>query len=210
MWGLNERAPELAPAGIQVIEGGSVRYAAEGLDAPNDCCFGPDGRLYFTDPRGPAGAGDWKPGRVYAMEPDGEPQLIAEGPRFTNGIGFGLDPSVLYVAETLGQRILAYPLRDGALGDPREFCRTDPGFPDGFCFDERGYLHIAATMASEVQVIDLEGRIVERLSCGEGGLVTNCCFGGTDGKTLFATESQGERVFAFELDVAGLPLYPFR
>ena len=40
-------------AGIQRVTGDTVELiATEGLESPNDLCFGPDGRLYFTDPRG--------------------------------------------------------------------------------------------------------------------------------------------------------------
>ena len=71
IYGMGDRSPNQAPPGIQAIAGGAVRYLAQGLDAPNDCCFGPDGRLYFTDPRGPAQPSSLRPGRVYAMPVDG-------------------------------------------------------------------------------------------------------------------------------------------
>jgi gluconolactonase len=207
---VGDNSPDPIGAGVQIVEGESVRYLAEGLDAPNDLCFGPGGRLYFTDPRGGPTPADLKPGRVYALTLDGQLELLVEGPRFTNGIGFGLDATELYVAETFGQRVLVYPFRDGALGEPREFCRTDPGFPDGFCFDEAGRLYLAATVGHEIQVFDRDGTRVDRLPCGEGSMPTNCCFGGADGRTLFVTDSAGERVLAFDLDAAGLPLFPFR
>ncbi len=206
----SERSPNPAPPGIQVIEHGSVRYLVDGLGAPNDCCFGPDGRLYFTDPRGWAVPENLPPGRVYAMELDGPPELLVEGPAFTNGIAFGPDPTQLYVAETFGRRVLVYAVRDGRLDEAREFCRTDLGFPDGMCFDEQGRLYVASTTAEEVQVFDRDGACIERLACGTGSLVTNCSFGGADGRTLFVTDSRGGRVLAFDLPVAGLPLYPFR
>lgn len=210
IYGMGDRSPSPATPGIQVIVGDTVRYLAEDLDAPNDCCFGPDGRLYFTDPRGPADASNQRPGRVYAMHVDGAPQLLAEGPAFANGIAFGPEASQLYVAETFRQRVLVYPVQGDGLGEPREFCRTEPGFPDGMCFDEWSHLYVAATTAGEVQVFDVDGRCVDRLSCGEGSMLTNCCFGGSEGRTLFVTDSRGERVLAFDLDVAGLPLFPFR
>ncbi|MCH7511469.1 MAG: SMP-30/gluconolactonase/LRE family protein [Chloroflexi bacterium] len=59
-------------------------------------------------------------------------------------------------------------------------------------------------------MFDADGRCVERLPCGESSLPTNCCFGGDDGRTLFVTDAGGGRVLAFELGVAGLPLFPFR
>lgn len=211
IYDLGARSPHPAEPGIQAVAGGEVRYLARGLDAPNDCCFGPDGRLYFTDPRGPAQPANQQPGRVYALSVGGgPPELLAEGPAFTNGIAFGPDASQLYVAETFRQRVLVYPVRDGRLGEPSEFCRTDPGFPDGICFDAEGRLYVAATLGHEVQVFDRDGRCLERLACGEESLPTNCCFGGHQGRTLFVTDSRGERVLAFDLGVAGLALFPFR
>ncbi len=210
IFGTAGRSQTPAEPGIQEIDGGSVRYLAKGLGAPNDCCFGPDRRLYFTDPRGWARPDDLPPGRVYAMALDGAPELLAEGPAFTNGIAFGPDASLLYVTETFGRRVLVYDVRDGTLGEPREFCRIDPGMPDGMCFDEEGRLYVASTVAEQVQVFDRDGACIERLPCGENSLPTNCCFGGPDGRTLFVTDARNERVLAFDLGVRGLPLFPFR
>ena len=210
LYGTGERSSNPVSPGIQAIVGDTVRYLAEGLDAPNDCCFGPDGRLYFTDPRGPADPSNQRPGRVYAMALDGAPVLLAEGPAFANGIGFSPDATRLYVSETFGRRVLVYPVQDGGLGEPEEFCPIDPGFPDGLCFDAEGRLYVAATLGEQVQVFDTSGQLSDRLPCGEGSMPTNCCFGGPDRKTLFVTDSRGERVLAFERDSAGLPLFPFR
>jgi gluconolactonase len=211
IYGIGARSPDPIAGGVQVVEGESVHYLTEGLDAPNDLCFGPDGRLYFTDPRGPAHPGENQaPGRVYALTLDGARELLIEGPRFTNGIAFGLDPNELYVAETFGQRVLVYPVRDGKPGEPRESCRTDPGFPDGMCFDEAGQLYVAATLGHQIQVFDANGALIGRLPCGDDSMPTNCCFGGAGGRTLFVTESRGERVLAIDLERSGLPLFPFR
>jgi gluconolactonase len=210
IFGMGERVPVPAMPGIQRVVGGEVTYIAEGLDAPNDLCFGPDGRLYFTDPRGPATGDNTRPGRLYAMEMGGAPQLMAEGPAFINGLAFGPDPRELYVAETFRQRVLLYQVQGGALSEPQEFCRTEGGLPDGLCFDEQGRLYVAATLAHEVQAFDGDGRCVESYPCGESSMPTNCCFGGPQGRTLFVTDSAGGRVLAFDLGVPGLPLYPFR
>jgi gluconolactonase len=212
IFGASGESRTKAAPGIQVIEGdGAVRHiASEGLGAPNDLCFGPDGRLYFTDPRGWARPDEVQPGRVFAMTLDGAPQVLAEGPSFTNGIAFGPDASRLVVAVTFERRVLVYPVLAGGLGEPEEFCRIEPGMPDGICFDAEGRLYVAATVAEDVQVFDTRGHCIERLPCGEQSLITNCCFGGQDGRTLFVTDARRERVLAFDLDVEGLPLYPFR
>ncbi|MEX2160114.1 MAG: SMP-30/gluconolactonase/LRE family protein [Dehalococcoidia bacterium] len=207
---LNGQAKKKAAAGIQVIENTSVRHVAEHVDAPNDLCFGPDGRLYFTDPRGWTLPEDVKPGRIYAMTREGKLDLLTEGLKFSNGIAFGTESTQLFVAETYASRVLVYPITFGKLGEAREFCRIEPGMPDGICFDANGLLYVAATEGNEVQVFDRDGKCIERLHCGDDSMPTNCCFGGKTGKTLFVTDSRGERVLAFELDVKGLPLYPYR
>jgi gluconolactonase len=207
----SKRSKTSAKPGIQLIDSGTVTYLADdGLGAPNDLCFGPDGRLYFTDPRGWARPDDIQPGRVFAMALDGVPELLAEGPAFTNGITFGPDASDLFVSVTFERRVLRYRVLDGRLDEPEEYCKIDPGMPDGMCFDSNGRLYVAATIAEEVQVFDTSGTLVDRLPCGENSMLTNGCFGGPENNTLFVTDARRERVLAFDLDVAGLPLFPFR
>src|SRR5207253_158098 len=98
--------------------------------------------------------------------------------------------------------------RAGALIGPEPFCEVEGGFSDGLCLDAEGNVWVAATFAANVQAFDRAGKPVERLDCGEGALVTSCCFGGPDGRTLFVTTLG--RVLAFAVGVAGLPLFPFR
>ncbi|MCC6833308.1 MAG: SMP-30/gluconolactonase/LRE family protein, partial [Thermoleophilia bacterium] len=45
------------------------------LQAPNDLTFGPDGRLYFTDPADYL-PDDPRPGRVFALNPDGTGECL--------------------------------------------------------------------------------------------------------------------------------------
>lgn len=207
----SNRSDSSAKPGIQVIDRGNVTYLAdEGLGAPNDLCFGPDGWLYFTDPRGWARPEDLQPGRVFAMALDGAPEVLAEGPAFTNGIAFGPDASYLFVSVTFERRVLRYRVHGGRLETPEEYCKFDPGMPDGMCFDANGRLYIAATVAEEIQVFDATGACVDHLPCGDNSMITNCCFGGPGNATLFVTDARRERVLAFDMGIAGLPLFPFR
>lgn len=203
-----QRGP--AEPGIQQVRPGKVDYLVSGLEAPNDICFGPDGRLYFTDPRGPATPENQQPGRIFADDLDGNLQLLAEGPAYPNGLAFDATGEYLYVAETFRLRVLRYAYLDGTLGQPDIFCETGPGFPDGMCFDTDGRLYVGATMAGNVQVYSPGGERIDSLSCGDGSMPTNCCFGGPGGSTLYVTDTMGRRVLAFETEARGLPLYPFR
>jgi len=56
-------------------------------------------------------------------------------------------------------------------------------------------------------VFEPDGTEVERYQLPGTGLVTNCCFGGTDLRTLFVTEGMPGSVVAFEgMPTPGLPL----
>jgi sugar lactone lactonase YvrE len=74
-------------------------------------------------------------------------------------------------------------------------------FPDGFCLDAQGRLYVASTFAHCVSVIE-DGKIVDRLMCGDG-MPTNCCFGGSD---LYVTESRHGTIWRFALGRSGLAL----
>src|SRR4051794_24812576 len=67
------------------------------LHAPNDLTFGPDRRLYFTDP------GDYEPadpivGRLCVIDADGRSEILEEvGPTYPNGIVAEPDGSIVWV-----------------------------------------------------------------------------------------------------------------
>ena len=192
-------------AGIQRVEAdGEVRtvvttVAGTELEGPNDLAFGPDGRLWFTDPRGaPDPARNANPGRLFAVDvASGEGELVLElDPVFPNGIAF-LEDGTLVWTETFSRRVLR--LVDGTPELVVEL--PDRHFPDGLCVGAGGELYVASTFGHCVSVVD-DGVVVERLVCGDG-MVTNCCFGGTD---LYVTESRHGTVWRFPLGREGLPL----
>lgn len=82
--------------------------AGMSLQAPNDLTFGPDGRLYFTDPADydPDNPG---PGRVFAIAPDGTGELLEDlSGSFPNGIAVEADGSIVWSTPTVA----------GSTGDP--------------------------------------------------------------------------------------------
>ena len=70
------------------------------FNGPNDLVFGPDGRLYITDP-GTYRPGDPEPSRLFVMEPDGTGRLLAElsPPTFPNGIAVEADGNVVWAEQ---------------------------------------------------------------------------------------------------------------
>jgi gluconolactonase len=169
------------------------------LDGPNDLAFGPDGRLWFTDPRGePDPARNDRPGRLFAVDvTTGDGDLVREvGPTFPNGIAFLADGTLVWT-ESFTRRVMAL------VGDQPQVLVELPErhAPDGLCVDGDGRLYVASTYSHAVSVVE-GGVLVDRLVCGDG-MPTNCCFGGTD---LYVTESRRGTLWRFTLGHAGLPL----
>ena len=169
------------------------------LDRPNDLAFGPDGRAWFTDPRGPADmAKNDLPGRVFVVDfATGQGELVIElGPVFPNGIAFLADGSLVWT-ESFSRRVMR--LADD--GPELVIELPERHSPDGLCVGWDGRLYVASTYSHCVSVVE-GGEIVERLVCGDG-MVTNCCFGGT---SLYATESRRGTIWRFDVGQEGLGL----
>jgi gluconolactonase len=186
---------------LATLDGG-VRYLAdEGLQAPNDLVVGPDGTVYFTDP--PHFPLPPEPsGRVMVYEPDGGLRVFAEGFMYCNGIALDRDGALVVVEGRGLQRLLP----DGG----REWIveQLGRGGGDGFCLDVDGNYYVAATVDHGVRVVDPHGKELDFLALDGDGVTTNCCFGGADGRTLFATDAIPGRVVAWEgLPQPGLPLH---
>ncbi len=191
--------------GLQLVSpAGEVAYLAEGgLLAPNDLVVAPDGTIYFTDP--PAFPPPEEPvGRVMAYTRDGKLRVIATEFSYCNGIGLDRD-GMLVVIEARGlQRLLP----DGGREWVVEVLGRGGG--DGFCLDIDGRFYVAATVDHGVRVIDPDGTEIEFLAIEGSGVTTNCCFGGPDGRTLFATDAVPGVVVAWEgLPTPGLALTPW-
>ena len=173
------------------------------LDAPNDLAFGPDGRLYFTDPRGePDPARNRANGRLFALDVQSRKgKLLREtGPSYPNGIGFDATGTLHWV-ESFTRKVLR--LVDGHAETLLEL--PERHNPDGLCFDAAGRIYVASTYAHCVSVID-RGRLVNQIVCHEKGMVTNCCFGGTD---LYVTESRFGTLWRIPIGIEGLRLPAF-
>lgn len=207
--GLFKDPPPYRPAvpGLQrVLPDGTVTYLTpDPLQAPNDLAVRADGTIVFTDP-GPFPPPDPTIARVLSFSTDDGIQLVADGFWYVNGIAFEPDGN-LVVIERLGLLRL-----DLSGGNNHEWVieNLGPGGGDGFCLDVNGRFYVCSTIEHCVLVVDRDGSIVERLTIEGEGLTTNCCFGGDDGRTLFATDALPGRVVAWEhLPTPGLALPPW-
>jgi sugar lactone lactonase YvrE len=191
--------------GIQhVSASGDVRYVcSDGFLAPNDLIVTADGTLLFTDPP------SWPPtpgppvGRVHALTPDGEVSVVASDLAYPNGIALDPDGAMLVVE------------RDGlfrrhADGSVEWVVPEGTTEGDGIAVDVDGRIYLCAGDEGAVRVFGADGREEERLAVPDSGLITNCCFGGDDGCTLFGTCGIPGQVVAWErMPTPGLPVRPW-
>jgi gluconolactonase len=187
----NPATPGLQLAGLD----GAVRYLADqDLQAPNDLVVAPDGTVYFTDPPHFPLPPD-PSGRVMAYARDGGLRVVAEPFMYCNGIALDLDGALVVVEGRGLQRVLPDGEREWIVET------LGRGGGDGFCLDAEGNYYVAATVDHGVRVVDSAGNELDFLGLDGDGVTTNCCFGGADGRTLFATDAVPGRVVAWE----GLP-----
>jgi gluconolactonase len=202
--GLFAEPPEYRPGvpGLQHAQlDGSGRYLADaGFHAPNDLDVAADGRVFFTDP--PHHPPPPEPvGRVMTFDRDGTVDVFADGFQYCNGIALTPEGDVVVVEGRGLQLVAAGGARDWVIEE------LGPGGGDGFCVDADGRYYVASTSEHGVRVVESDGSVVDFLEIPGDGLTTNCCFGGPDLRTLFATDALPGNVVAWEgMPTPGLPL----
>jgi len=205
-WFNDMPAPVFATPGLQLATAdGSVRYLLdEGFRGPNDLVVTADGDVLFTDPGHYPPPRDETVGRVFSYERSGAVRVVADGFQYCNGIALEPDGTIVVVEQRGLQRVFADGTRDWVIES------LGPGGGDGFCCDVDGRCYVASTFEHGIRVVDSDGNVVDFLSIDGEGLCTNCCFGGSDLRTLFVADALPGNLVAFEgMPTAGLPLTPW-
>jgi gluconolactonase len=149
------------------------------LNSPNDIVVARDGAIWFTDPsygflqdfRPEPQAGD----HVYRHDPaTGETAMVDDSFDKPNGLAFSPDGSILYVGDSGANHepgtydparphhVIAFDVvEDRRLDNPRLFCVTTRGFPDGLKVDARGFVYTSAF--DGVHVYAPDGTLVREL-----------------------------------------------
>lgn len=208
------RAPDRRPPSIQRITGSGTEILIteiEGIkfQAPNDLCFGADGRLYFTDPGRYEPETRPDPGYIFALGADGVGEVLAEMPPcYPNGIVAEADGGIVWVESYT--RLVKRWTADGGI----EECCLLPGghLPDGLAVAEDGAFYITSTGSGGLDVVGQDGSYLGFLKVGD--IPTNCAFSGSSlfvtdgGHTGTTTEAKHiGALWRVETETRGLPLF---
>ncbi len=136
---------------------------------------------------------------LICVEADGTARVAAEGLGFPNGMALTPDGQTLIVAESTMNRLSAFLVKDGRLGERRTWAAFgDPPtttnvaealaqvdvVPDGICLDAVGAVWVADAVHGRLIRVAEGGAILEELRPPGMGVFA-CMLGGEDGRTLF-------------------------
>lgn len=169
------------------------------MNQPNDLAIGPDDVLYASDP-------NWKQGtgQVWRVDRSGKVTRVAADMGTTNGIEVSPDGKTLYVNETKQRKIWAFSIRrDGSLADKRLFKEFSDYGMDGMRCDVDGNLYVTRHGKGTVVKLSPQGDVLQEINV-LGAHPSNLCFGGPDGRTVYVTEVDHQRIVQFRVDRPGL------
>jgi sugar lactone lactonase YvrE len=84
-------------------------------------------------------SGEFAPGLVVRVTPEGTVTRVAGDVAFPNGMAITEDGGTLIVAESYADRLTAYDIgEDGSLSNRRVWAETPGDHPDGICMDAEG------------------------------------------------------------------------
>jgi len=188
------------------------RYEGKRFNSPNDLTVDSRGRIYFTDPRyGPRTGMEMTEEAVYRIDAPGQVTRVLAAPDVERPNGILVSPrdEFLYVADNHNNRVggarklYRFALNAGGNVDPASrrviYDWRDGRGPDGVKMDQAGRLYVAGGLTKPnppfepstsvkggIYVLSPEGKLLAFIPAPVDE-VTNCAFGGPDGKTLFIT-----------------------
>jgi len=136
--------------------------------------------------------GQFAPGTIALLTPDGATSLVADGIAFPNGMAVTPDNSTLIVAESYGNKLTAFAIEaSGSLAHRRVWADTGKDHPDGICLDVEGAIWYAEVGSKRCVRVREGGEVLQTIELDRGCFA--CMLGGADRKTLFmvATEWKG-------------------
>lgn len=134
-------------------------------------------------------SGEFAPGTIALLMPDGTTRLVADGIAFPNGMAVTPDNSTLIVAESYGNKLTAFDIEaSGNLSNRRVWADTGQDHPDGICLDAEGALWYADVGSKHCVRVREGGEVLQTIELDRGCFA--CMLGGVDRKTLFIVTTE--------------------
>ena len=128
--------------------------------------------------------GQFAPGTIALVTPDGTARQVADDLAFPNGIAITADGGTLIVAESYAERLTAFAIDDdGRLRDRRVWALTPGDHPDGICVDADGAVWYADVGNRHCVRVREGGEVLDTVECDRGCFA--CALGGAKESTLF-------------------------
>ena len=136
--------------------------------------------------------GEFAPGIIALVTPDGSTRQVADGVAFPNGMVVTPDNATLILAESYGKRLTAFDIAaDGGLSNRRVWADLGDGAPDGICLDAENAIWYGDVPNKRCVRVREGGEVLQTIDLDRGCFA--CALGGADKRTLFlvATEWSG-------------------
>jgi sugar lactone lactonase YvrE len=128
--------------------------------------------------------GEFAPGILALVTPDGSARQVADDVAFPNGIVVTPDNSTLIVAESYANRLTAFDIAaDGSLSNQRMWADLGDGVPDGICLDAEGAIWYGDVPNKRCVRVHEGGEVLQTMDLDRGCFA--CMLGGVDRRTLF-------------------------
>ena len=128
--------------------------------------------------------GEFAPGLVVLVTPDGSVRQVAGDLAFPNGMAISPDGGTLIVAESYGNRLTAYDVgSDGGLGNRRVWADTPGDHPDGICMDADGAVWYADVGNKHCVRVRQGGEVLGTVDLDRGAFA--CALSRADSPRLF-------------------------
>ena len=149
----------------------------------NDIVVDGRGNIYVNDVNYDFPGGEFRPGWVALVTPDGQVRRVAEELLFPNGMAVTADNSTLIVAESHGGRLTAFEIEaNGDLTHRRVWAKIE-GPPDGICIDAEGCVWYADVPNRRCVRVAEGGEVIQTVQTDRGAF--SCALGGPSRLTLY-------------------------
>ena len=147
------------------------------------------GNIYINNINFDFPEGEFAPGIIALVTPDGSVRQVAGGVAFPNGMVVTPDNSTLIVAESYAGRLTAFDIsEDGSLLNRRVWAEIDGAAPDGICLDAEGAIWYGDVPNRRCVRVREGGEVLQTIELDRGCFA--CMLGGADGRTLFMVAAE--------------------